>query len=145
MKATLQFKDYHVLETIYRFDPFFSSEAEFEDPNLFFRLDVKPETINEAAIALGIELGDREIKKTPYYVKATILGLFEIESEGLEEKQVLSLYKFNGVAILFPYLRSIVSDLSSKGSESPIIIPTINVAAMVKEADNSQNSKSNDD
>lgn len=41
--------------------------------------------------------------------------------------------KVNGVTILFPYLRSLVSDLTSKGSEPPIILPTINVAEMVKD------------
>jgi len=31
---------------------------------------------------------------------------------------------------LFPYLRSIVSDITSKGSDTPIILPTINIVAL---------------
>lgn len=135
MRAALQFKDYHVLETIYKFNPFFSGEDKLEEPKLLFKLDVKPDSLDEAVIVLGIELGDDKLESTPFYIKARIAGVFEIESEGLSEKQIISFYKVNGVTILFPYLRSLVSDLSSKGSESPIIIPTVNVAALIKEMD----------
>ena len=141
MRAALQFKNYHVLETIYKLNPFFAGESKFEDPQLFFKLDVNPDTVKQAAIILGIELGDESLETTPYYVKARILGLFDIESEGLTKKQILSLYKFNGVAILFPYLRSLVSDLSCKGSDAPIIIPTINIASMINEADEDAKAK----
>lgn len=135
MRAALQFKNYHVLETVYKFNPFFSGEEKFEEPKLLFKLDVEPDTLKQAIIGLGVEIGEKSLKHTPYYLTAKIMGIFEIENEGLSEKQILSYYKLNGVAILFPYLRSLVSDLSSKGNEAPIILPTVNVAAMIKEVE----------
>jgi preprotein translocase subunit SecB len=133
MKASLQFKEYHVIESIYKYNPFFKDEDKIGTPNLFFKIDVTPGK-HEAIIKLGIELGDYDCKKSSLYIKAEILGLFVIqEGSELNEKEIMSFYRTNAVAILFPYLRSLVTDLSSKGSEPPIILPTINIVAMMKE------------
>ncbi|MFK4998649.1 hypothetical protein ACI2OX_19200 [Bacillus sp. N9] len=44
------------------------------------------------------------------------MGHFVIESEErLSEDAIYSLYQVNALAIIFPYLRALVSDLSSKG------------------------------
>ena len=148
MKAVLQFKDYHVVETIYKFDPYFEEDNVEEDnveednveednvdikPRILFKLSVNNDNNKEAIVGLGIEFGDIEMKNAPIYVKARVLGEFVINEmeQDLSEEQIIAFYKRNGVAILFPYLRSLVSDLTSKGSETPIIIPTMNVAAMV--------------
>jgi preprotein translocase subunit SecB len=66
------------------------------------------------------------------------MGYFEIiiKDKELAEQKIINYYKVNGVAILFPYLRSLISDMTSKGSETPIILPTINVAAMLKDVEN---------
>ncbi len=135
MKASLQFKDYHVVETIYKLDPFFEENKGDIKPKLLFKLSVNNDNIKEAIVGLGIEFGDVETKDAPMYVKARVLGKFVIEEmdKDLSEEQIITFYKRNAVAILFPYLRSLVSDLTSKGSEPPIIIPTINVAAMVND------------
>lgn len=124
MKAVLQFKDYHVLEAVYKSNPFFSQEDEDITPRFFFNLDIKKDTLNRAVITLGIELGDCSLKKTSYYAKAKIMGYFEIiiKDKELAEQKIINYYKVNGVAILFPYLRSLISDMTSKGSETPFII-----------------------
>jgi preprotein translocase subunit SecB len=98
-------------------------------------LSVNPDNIKEAVIGLGIEFGDINTKEVPIYVKVRIIGVFVIEvlDQDITDEQIVSFYKVNGVTILFPYLRSLVSDLTSKGSEPPIILPTINVAEMVKD------------
>lgn len=136
MKAVLQFKDFHVLETIYKNNPFITVEDDINlQPNIFYKLDVNPENIRQAIVRLGIELGDSKLKEINFYVKVIIAGLFDIVSDikNLNEEQILHFYRVNAVAILFPYLRSIVSDLTGKGSEAPIILPTMNIAAMINE------------
>lgn len=136
MNAVLQFRDYHVLEAVYKNNPYKKIEDEKpQHPNIFFKLDVNPNDIQQSIVGLGIEIGDKELEESTFYLKARVAGLFEIlnETEGISEKQIINFYKVNAVAILFPYLRSLVSDISSKGSEAPIILPTLNIAAMISE------------
>ena len=38
----------------------------------------------------------------------------------------------NGIAILYPYLRSIVTDASRMANVAPVILPTMNVALYLK-------------
>lgn len=134
MEALLQFKDYHVLEAVYKYHPF-SDEKDDTTPILDFNLGIEEDSLDRAYITLGIELGDCNLKEANYYVKAKIIGYFEIilEDEELTEQRILNYYEVNGVAILFPYLRSLISDLTSKGSERPIILPTFNIVAMLEE------------
>lgn len=136
MSAILQFKDYHVVETHYKFKPFLNDEDSgiFKTtPRILYKLNVNPENIGEAVLFLGIELGDASLKTSEFYVKAIISGLFEIpqKPEGVSDEEVIDFYRINATTILFPYLRSIISDISSKGSESPIILPVMNIVEMI--------------
>lgn len=136
MTAVLQFRDYHVIESHYKFNPFPPEEL-LEDnnisPKIFYNLETNPNSIDEAAVFLGIEIGDPNFQATTFYVKVRIVGLFVMHErpEDMSEEDVIGFYKINAVAILFPYLRAIVSDISSKGSEGPIILPTMNIVNMI--------------
>ncbi|WP_188205400.1 protein-export chaperone SecB [Desemzia incerta] len=66
-------------------------------------------------------------------IKVELTGYFVI-NEKTEAKKHLSI---NGTAILFPYLRSFVSILSSLDNSDAIILPTINTHGFV-EAENPQ-------
>lgn len=61
-----------------------------------------------------------------------IEGLFEFvesDSEGLKFEEYLT---NNAVAILFPYLRSTISELTAKSNQFPVLnLPIINVAKML--------------
>lgn len=138
MKAVLQFKDYHVVESVYKFEPFPEcNEGDLSPPRLLFKLSIDQDNIKKAIIDLGIEFGDINITNIPIYVKARITGVFVIEEleNNISEDEIIALYKINGIAILFPYLRSLVSDMTSKGSEPPIILPTMNIAKMISDLD----------
>lgn len=58
-------------------------------------------------------------------IKVTVRGLFTI-SNGLTEEEVKVYLSQNGTAIIYPYVRSIVSMISTLDSESAIVLPTIN-------------------
>jgi preprotein translocase subunit SecB len=138
MTAVLQFRDYHVIESHYKFNPY-PKETDGENlkltPRIFYKLETNPNTIEESIIYLGIELGDLSLNVPNFYVKVRISGYFEINQrpDEMTDEDILGFYKLNAIAILFPYLRSIVSDISSKGSEGPIILPTMNIVSMIEE------------
>ncbi|MGO1134202.1 protein-export chaperone SecB [Bacillus subtilis] len=140
MRSILQFTDYHVTEINYKFDPFEDIEEVALKPAFTFGLDFADDEKNNALITLGIEIGDPDFEGNYFYVKCEIKGEFTIHSddEELTEAEKIDFYKINGVSILYPYLRSLVSDVSSKGSETPIILPTMNVAKMIADYEAAQ-------
>ena len=133
MRSSLQFKEFHVVETIYRYNPFLSVDDDTLNPSFDFELEYNNDSKTEAWITLITEMGDINLKKNSTYVRAAVLGQFEIEAdEQMSTDEKIGLYRVNGVAILYPYLRSLVSDLTGKGSEQSIILPTLNIVEVMK-------------
>lgn len=133
MKSILSFNHYDVLETVYKFNPF----ADDENYELTPRFDIKVKYEDESKVVAGIvftiEIGNPDLVENPLYVKASVLGMFEIESdEDVTDEMIDNLYKKNALAIMFPYVRSLVTDLTSRGSEMPITLPPINIAALIE-------------
>lgn len=127
MKSTLQFNTFKVLEIIYK-----NNLGESEDlgsPTFGVNISLNAKNNKQAMIRLSVEIGN---DKTESYVKAEIAGFFTFEAdEEISEEVLVNYYQVNGTAILFPYLRSIVSDITSKSDNSPIILPTVNIHAMI--------------
>lgn len=63
----------------------------------------------------------------PLKVTVEIVGRFESDSE------INMKWEVNALAILFPYVRSIISSFTSQTGRTPVILPTINVASMLKQ------------
>ncbi len=141
-KASLQFKEYQVIETYYKKIPFAQHTTDDQKivPDFTYRLDIDPENVNRATIELGISIGDESLGTSQYFISAKILGLFEIVGE-IDEESRPSYYRLNAVAILYPYLRSLVSDLTGKGNERPVILPTMNIVRMMNEYEKKEKEK----
>ncbi|AUI80235.1 hypothetical protein BB562_11480 [Lactiplantibacillus pentosus] len=52
-------------------------------------------------------------------------GYFEVSNE-LDNSKIATALAVNGVAILFPYARSVISMVSTLDSSEVIVLPTIN-------------------
>ncbi|WP_425622473.1 protein-export chaperone SecB [Brevibacillus borstelensis] len=141
-QAALQFKDYYVIETQYKTDPFL---PKIPDEKIVpsFSYDISPcdEQSDSAYIELGIEIGDSELMHSSYYVYARILGYFSLTGDISDPKERDTYFRINAVAILYPYLRSLISDLTSRGTESPIILPTMNIQKMMLELEEEKQKK----
>ncbi len=75
-------------------------------------------------LELTILIGD-ENKKLE--VSATCVAIFETETE----QQVL--VERNAVAIVFPYLRSYISTITTQPDMAPIVLPPMNIMAMLSD------------
>lgn len=64
----------------------------------------------------------------PFSMEIDIEGLFHLEN--WEHPDLMTLIRSNAVAILFPYLRTIVSMLTANANISPYMLPVMNIAAM---------------
>lgn len=105
-----------------------------EEVNVHTRFECEIAENNENAIVrLKSQTGDLEDDSSPFQVDVEIEGLFEfieVESEGLKFEEYLT---NNAVAILFPYMRSTISELTAKSNEFPTLnLPIINVAKMLE-------------
>ncbi len=93
-------------------------------------------------IELGINV-DREIKKLSDETYEIVLGLtVSDENEQLfvfvkgigrfrTEQENLGLIEKNTIAIMFPYLRSHISTLTAQPGMTPIVLPAMNIVAML--------------
>lgn len=74
------------------------------------------------------------VEDAPFYIDVEITGYFELEGE-----DDISKYEANAIAIMYPYLRAIVSNYTSSANVSPVILPAINVNAMLKRKNEQKN------
>lgn len=138
MKSILSFERYDVLETIYRCNPNWNSESENVNPQFSLKINYKDEKRESALLLFSIFMGDKKLEDNSFFVKATIGGSFSLkinDEERDNNEMIEHMYQKNALSILYPYMRSLVSDLSSKGSEPPLVLPPINIAAMVDKKD----------
>lgn len=77
--------------------------------------------------------------KDVYCLNVTVVGDFNLVSDNETMKEVL--IKNNTISILFPYLRSEVTLLTSQPGMIPIVLPPINVTKLVEESEKEQKSE----
>lgn len=80
-------------------------------------------------VSLGVTL----TSESQYNINAQISGIFELTEESIMGKKLLT---NNAVAILFPYLRSQLTLLTSQPGFEPIILPVMNINALLNHNDN---------
>lgn len=69
----------------------------------------------------------KEEEKAPFNMEVEVSGFFELEGE-----DDIVRYEANAIAIMYPYLRAIVSTYTSSANVPPVILPAINVNAMLR-------------
>lgn len=90
--------------------------------------------INEEKNKMCINLKVEVFKSTenpPFTMEVDIVGYFEIIGN-----DDIGKYKANAIAIMYPYLRAIVSTYTSSSNVLPVILPAINVNAMLEKQEN---------
>jgi preprotein translocase subunit SecB len=104
---------------------------------------VKTENENddqEFNIIMGVKIDDSEEEESslPFTAEVIIRGFYTVNLEDASDNSIEDLHTFkliNGSAILYPYLRSVLTDISSKSSHNPIILPTINFTKFIESRD----------
>lgn len=79
---------------------------------------------NDYKLFLNVKLNDLDNK---LIVKVKSISLFELEIDNIE------LVEKNGVAIIFPYLRSYLTLLTTQPGMPPIVLPAINVIKLIND------------
>lgn len=121
-EVILQFLNYRVEKMSYSINPFYN-EGEKSNifPKLAFHIIQSPDDENMFNVIIGAKYDKNH--NFPFISEAVIRGFFRT-SEGLENKEKTMIV--NASAIMYPYLRALISDITSKSEICPIILPTMN-------------------
>ena len=87
------------------------------------------EDTDKAELTLNFKVPD----DFPFLVEVTITGSFSyVKVEDKTGGGLKNFVQVNGSAILFPYIRAIVSQLTGMANEyTPLLLPTINIGAIL--------------
>ncbi len=127
MKIETQFLSPLILkEIIISEGTFKRSEEDIQDIELKVMVnhDIEQTCENEYKITLDLTVSDTN-EQLSVFVKS--IGIFETEQENR------TLIERNTIAIMFPYLRSYVSTLTTQPGMAPIVLPPMNVVAMLNQ------------
>ena len=84
--------------------------------------------MDEGVVKISVSLLDEPNLRTIFL---KVLGQFSIPNDIEREKIELYLAQ-NGSAILFPYVRSIISFLTTLDGPSAVVLPTVNILEELK-------------
>jgi preprotein translocase subunit secB len=132
--STLVFDNYMVTELSYKHNPNFSFDTNHLDVGFELSAKVQLTNENDSAVTLKAVCGSSDNSECPFTIVAEVLGIFKYEGEIEVFKELATT---NAIAILFPYVRSLVSDLSSRSNIYPQFkLPLLNVVEFIKGNDN---------
>ncbi|EDO1152292.1 protein-export chaperone SecB [Listeria innocua] len=126
MEPVIEFDAYEIINLEYKnIENQRIEELENESSNIQRTIKIGlSEDVTFGAVKLHISVVDNENNRE---INLEILGKFIINGELSKDEASLYLGT-NGVAILYPYARSIISFISTLDSENAIVLPTINTS-----------------
>ena len=106
-----------------------NQQFKFEKPlDVEFSLQTEITYSDKSAVVTinCIIFDDAVSKNLPFTLEATISGNFTIEG-ATEDEDFLKFCEINGTAVLFPYLRAAVTNITATSNQPPLILPLVNV------------------
>lgn len=131
--AVINFIDYEVINVSYKknnaFQP--SDDGISLENEISVSLDINDD---QADLLLKVRVGSFK-EDSPFSVETELIGHFEYNKDEDEKDHGFdSFLKVNGVAILYPYVRSLISNVINLSNEFPSYnLPTINVHRVLEE------------
>ena len=126
MESPIMFKGYKINNIIYETATENIDLTDDYKPSIKFGADDKFEK-GTVRITSVLNTAERQIT-------INVSGYFDINKNYTDDKdQIIEILGINGSAILLPYVRAIVSMLTTLDSDQAIILPTINVIDLLKE------------
>lgn len=129
--SILQFKGYEVKKIYFETEE--SQKGLSYDICPQFMRKIEPIGDNSYKVTLGCKIESTKEEPFPFNLEVILDGFFYIEELNRDNEILL---KENSLAILFPYLRNIISTITLNANVSPLILPTMNIVEFFKNDDN---------
>ncbi|MFS0749513.1 protein-export chaperone SecB [Oceanobacillus sp. 1P07AA] len=127
LKSYLIFEDYSISEMNFQRNYDFNNKEEI-DLNFSFNgsADIS-EKRDQAQLTITCKIFEEEfnVGEAPFFLNIQIIGNFSLNVQ--EEVFDIEGFQMNGLAILLPYLRSLITSFTSQSGMPPVILPAINV------------------
>ncbi len=121
-KSEFQLLEQRLLYTEYKLSP--STKEETKGIKLEIKttthVNIEDETNREASVILVLNIFEDDMEKYPFYIQVAIEGLF---SWGEEIENYNEFLRINAPAVLFSYIRSVVSNLTSYSDLPVLVLP----------------------
>ena len=128
--------------SVLRFDKYIVKSITFQANEKFYCMDDQVELDFDFDIRSSIEENKLIIELSsiifpnavtqnyPFEMEVVLKGFFSIDSA--DSNVDISFFKTNAVAILFPYLRAIVSSYTANANIAPVILPAMNINEYIR-------------
>lgn len=129
-RSVLRFEKYIVKSISFEANEKFLNEEKGVD--LDFDFDTKSNADGNALeIELSVNIFDDAVKNGyPFEMKVILKGFFSIDNGG--DNIDISIFETNAIAILFPYLRAIVSSYTANANVAPVLLPAMNINEYIR-------------
>lgn len=130
MKPVIEFQKYRIKNIDYRAVDNIDELKTYYEKNGKISLSIGlNESKDKAQLTVSTCISDSDNLRV---ADISVIGYFEINPE-VEQEEIEQYLVQNGTAILFPYLRTTISFITSLDNEKAIIIPTINTIGLFEE------------
>jgi preprotein translocase subunit SecB len=130
IKSKLIFKNYSIDSLNFEKNHSFTHQKVNIDFNVTSDINTDADK-NDATVTLNLEVFKNYLEKDyPFHLEMSVTGFFSVDPMA---DQNLRLIETNAVAILFPYLRALVSTITANANVAPLILPPINVVELIKQ------------
>lgn len=123
-KSKLIFNKYIVKEVLFEYN------ENFKEKPIDIKFKINKNTSydkDKMIVDLETEIFEKN-DKYPFYMVVVVRGIFSIENN---DERIN--FEPNAIAILYPYIRSIVSTYTSQANIMPLILPIINVNKLLED------------
>ena len=93
-----------------------------------FERDIKKIDEQHYDAILNFSINADGTQNAPFSIDISMIGHFVLDCENPEDESAQGLVNQNTFAILFPYLRAMVTSLTSCANIPPMVLPVINMA-----------------
>lgn len=131
--GVIQFEGYRLIDAKFSCDSGFEFD-ELKNGEFRYSFSKRHTAISENEMQVNLRSrvfysDNDDFDAAPYKVSIEIAGRFSSETA------FKKMWENNALAILFPYVRSIISCITAQSGRSALILPTVNIARMFEESE----------
>lgn len=131
IKSSLIFQDYIVDYVEFKTNDQFIEQSIDVDFKVDRTIEYDSKDDGIVYVSLHIKVFDNPVENNyPFSLKLILTGTFEIQEDDEEKREYFA--KYNAVAILFPYARSLITNYTANANLPPLILPPINVLKLIE-------------
>lgn len=130
LESVLRFNKYIVDEVVFKSNPNFNPTDDKLKIDFSIKKNVEHRSNGEMIVSLNVNIFEKANEKNyPFEMMVKLRGFFTMSDSTINLDS-------NAIAILYPYIRSIVSVYTSSINVPPLILPVINVNALIEQLEN---------